>query len=165
MNKSLWLIAPLMAGLLACASALASQEADRAALDAAIQRWTTAVNAGDVDALEATMTEDVEFMDGKTVVTGRDAVIRALRDVPTRGRLATMHRDIGIANLFAWRTAGFTQTTKNGDVNVPGAPLEIWKRVQGTWKLHRQMGGGLIVPTGPLVLTSPNGPVTDQRKN
>ena len=36
---------------------------DPLALEAAIHRWTTAVNARDVNALNATMTEDVELLE------------------------------------------------------------------------------------------------------
>ena len=63
----------LVSGLLASTSALAAQDPDRVALEAAIHRWTTAVNAQDVDALNATMTEDVELLDETATVTGRDA--------------------------------------------------------------------------------------------
>ena len=140
MNKALWLVA-----LLASTIALAA-DSERVALEAAIQRWTTAVNAQDVDALNATMTEDVELLDDTTTVTGRDAAIRALREVATRGQLVATSREITIANHFAWRVGGLTQTQKNGDVHARGQTLEIWKRVKGKWKLHRQMAAGIIAP-------------------
>ena len=54
MNKTLWRMAPwavlLMSGLLACAKAPAANP-ERVALEAAIHRWVTAVNAQDVDTL------------------------------------------------------------------------------------------------------------------
>ena len=66
MNKTLWRVAPLavllLSGLLACTKAPAA-DSERVALEAAIHRWMTAVNAQDVDALTVTMTEDVELLD------------------------------------------------------------------------------------------------------
>ena len=66
MNKTLWRVAPwavlLVSGLLACTKAPAA-DPERVALEAAIHRWMMAVNAQDVDALNATMTEDVELLD------------------------------------------------------------------------------------------------------
>ena len=67
MNKALWRVALLavllLSGLLACTKAPAAQDTDRVALEAAIHRWMTAVNAQDVDTLTRTMTEDVELLD------------------------------------------------------------------------------------------------------
>ena len=66
MNKALWRATVgslLVGGLLACTKALAAGS-ERVALEAAIHRWMTAVNAQDVSTLAATMTEDVELLDG-----------------------------------------------------------------------------------------------------
>jgi len=169
MDKALWRVASLalllVSGLLACTKAPAAQDPDRVAFEAAIHRWVTAVNTQDVDALAATMTEDVEFLDDKTTVTGRDAAIRALREVVMRGRLAATSREITIANDVAWHVVGFTQTQKNGDVHARGQALEIWKRVKGKWQLHRQMAAGLLAPAESLTRPSPSEPVLDRPRN
>ncbi|HVQ15238.1 MAG TPA: nuclear transport factor 2 family protein [Vicinamibacterales bacterium] len=168
MKKSQWLITPLagclVSALLACTTALAA-DPERVALEAAIHRWTTAVNAQDVAILNATMTEDVELLDNPTPVTGRDAAVRALREVAKHGRLAATSREINIANDFAWRVGELTQTQKNGDVHARGSTLEIWKRVKGKWKLHRQMAAGLGAPADLLSRPSPSEPVLDRSKN
>ena len=92
MNKAYWLLAPLAGWLvsasLASTPALAA-DSERVALEAAIQRWTTAVNAQDLAGLNATMTEDVELLDDTMTVTGRDAAIRALREPAMRGPLGS----------------------------------------------------------------------------
>ena len=168
MNKRLRRLAPsagwLMIGLLASTIAFAAIS-ERVALEAAIHRWTTAVNARDVDAMNATMTEDVQLLDDSTTMAGRDAAIRALREVATRGQLVATTREITIANDVAWRVGVFTQTRKNGDVHVLGQTLEIWRRVKGKWKLQRQMALGLIAPKDLLTRPPPNEPVLDQPKN
>jgi ketosteroid isomerase-like protein len=169
MNKSLWRVAPwavlLASGLLACAKAPAAQDPDRVALEAAIHRWMTAVNAQDVDMLTRMMTEDVELLDENVAVTGRNAVVRVLREVVSRGQLAATSREIAIANDVAWHVVGFAQTQKNGDVHARGQALEIWKRVKGEWKLHRQMAAGVITPAHSLTRPSTSEPVLDRPGN
>jgi len=155
----------LMGGLLACTEAPAAQEPDRVALEAAIQGWVTAVNAQDEHTLTTTMTDDVELLDGNTAVMGRGAAIRALREVATRGRLVPTSREITIANDIAWHVVAFTQTQKNGVVHARGEALEIWKRVKGEWKLHRQMAAGLLSPAVSLTRPSTNEPVLDRPGN
>jgi ketosteroid isomerase-like protein len=170
MNKALVRFAPwavlLVSGLLACTKAPAAQEPDRVALEAAVHRWVTAVNSQDVDALNATMTEDVELLDANgATVAGRDAAIRALREVATRGKLGATSREITISNDVAWHAVGFVQTQKNGVVHARGQALEIWKRVKGQWKLHRQIAAGVITPADSLTRPSPNEPVLDRPQN
>jgi ketosteroid isomerase-like protein len=162
MNKTVWLVS----GLLASTMALAAQDSDRVALEAAIHRWTTAVNAQDVDTLTAIMTEGVELLDANAVTaTGRDAAIQALREVATHGKLVATSREITIANDVAWRVGGLTQTRKNGDVHARGQTLEIWTRVKGKWQLHRQMAAGLFVPAVSVSRPSPSEPVLDRPRN
>jgi ketosteroid isomerase-like protein len=170
MNEAFWRVAPLsvllVGGLLACTTVLAAPEADRAALEAAIQRWMTAANAQDVDRLKATMTEDVELLDANAApVAGRDAAIRALREVVTRGKLVATNRELTIVQDIAWRVAGLAQTRKNGDVHARGMTLEIWKRVNGEWKLHRQMAEGIHAPANLLTRPPAGEPVLDRAKN
>jgi len=170
MNKTLWRIAPLavllVTGLLAVTMTLAAPDSSRVALDAAIHRWMTAVNAQDVDTLTRTMTENVELLDANaSTVTGRDAAIRALREVVTRGRLVATCREITVANDLAWRVVGLAQTQKNGVMQARGQALEIWMRVNGEWKLHRQMTAELFTPTDLLTRPSTDEPVLDRPRN
>jgi len=170
MNKALWRAAPLavllVSGLLTFTVALAAPDSGRVALEAAIHRWMTAVNAQDVDTLTMTMTEDIELFDADVAkAKGRDAAIRALREIVTRGRLLATCREITIVNEVAWRVVEFTQTQKNGDVHARGQALEIWMRVNGEWKLHRQMAAGLFTPKDLLTRPSTNEPVLDHPRN
>jgi ketosteroid isomerase-like protein len=165
MNKAIWLLAPWVVSCLLASTCTLAADSGRVALEAAMQRWTAAVNAQDADALNATMTEDVELMDDTATVTGRAAAIRALRQVAMRGQLVATSREITIANNFAWRMGGLTQTQGSGDVHALGQTLEIWERVKGNWKLRRQMAVGLIAPKDLLSRPSPGEPVLDRPKN
>jgi ketosteroid isomerase-like protein len=170
MNKALWRAGPLavllLSGLLRFTLALAAPDSDRVALDFAIQRWMTAVNAQDVATLTTTMTENVELLDADaSTVTGRDAAIRKLREVVTRGKLLTMSRELTIVNDVAWRVVEIAQTQKGGVMHARGQALEIWRRENGEWKLHRQMAAELFSPTDLLTRPSTSEPVLDQPKN
>lgn len=166
MNKTLSrvLVAGLLiSGLLACAKAPAA-DTERVALEAAIHRWTAAVNAQDVATLTTLMTEDVELLDEMTTVKGREAAIRALREFVTRGQLTATSREITIAQDVSWHLVQITQTLKNGDVHARGQALEIWKRVNGEWKLHRRMGPGVAASEDLLTRPPTDEPVLDQPK-
>lgn len=151
------LLAGLLVGslLLACAGAGApAADPDRAALEAAIHRWTAAVNARDVATLTATMTDDVELRDNLATARGRDAALTTLRELAAGGRLIATSREISVANDIAWHTVSLTQAQRNGDMRARGQALEIWKRVNGDWKLHRRMaadiGPGITVTRPPV---------------
>jgi hypothetical protein len=96
-------------------------------------------------------------------VTGRDAAIRALREAVTRGKLVATSREITIAQEIAWHVAGLAQTQKNGVVHARGQALEIWKRVDGAWKLHRRMVAEMISPQDLLTRPPAGEPVLDSR--
>jgi ketosteroid isomerase-like protein len=167
MKHARWRIAPfaglLICGLLACAPTLATQDPDRAALEAAIGRWITAVNARDEPALIRSMTEDAELLDSRsaTAMSGGDAIL-ALREVAGRGKLVTTIREITISGEIAWHVAALVQIQKNGDVVARGQALGIWKRATGEWKLHRQMTAGLFTPAISLTRPPSNEPVLDE---
>lgn len=143
--------------------ASAAPRTERAELEAAIHRWMTAVNARDVATLTATMTADVQLLGGAATVTGRDAVIQALKGVAARGQLSLTSLEITILDNVAWHVVAFVQTQKGGDVHSRGQALEIWKRVEGRWQLHRQMTAGLINPSASLTRPSTREPVLDTR--
>lgn len=130
--------AGLVWGLLACATACAA-DPGQVALEAAIHRWTAAVNAQDEATLRTTMTEDVELSDAAATAAGRDAAVRALREVAAHGRLVATSREITVAHDIGWHVVTLTQTRKNGDVRARGQALEVWKRVNGEWQLHRRV--------------------------
>jgi len=165
MNKTLWrvtlLAGLLVSGFLACTKAPAA-DSERVALNAAIDRWIAAVNAQDAAALTATMTEDVELFEAGGAARGREAAIRALREDASSGQLSAVIFEITIAHDVAWYAAGLTQTQKNGVVQGHGQTLEIWKRVQGEWKLHRRMVTGVVAPGISLTRPSTKEPVLDQ---
>jgi ketosteroid isomerase-like protein len=169
MNKSSWRLTPLVvllvSGLLGCAMVVAAPDPQGVALEAAVQRWVTAVNTQDVNALATTMTEDVELLDIATTETGREGAIRALREAARRGKLVAAIREVSIAGDLAWRVVSLTQVEKSGVVHARGHAVELWKRVNGAWMLHRLMAPGVINPAVTLTRPSPTDPVLDKPRD
>ena len=165
MSEASWRVSRLavllLGGLLACTMAPAADSMS-VELKAAIQRWVAAVNSQDVATLEKTMTGDVELSGNATTVAGRNAAIRELQEAAARGRLIATTREIGIAGDIGWHVVGIAQVQKNGDVQARGQALEIWKRVNGEWKLHRRMAAGSQPPADLLKRPPANEPVLDQ---
>jgi ketosteroid isomerase-like protein len=147
---------------------LADDAADRAALEAAAQAWTKAFNARNPDALVALATEDIVLLDpGLPAVSGRaaarEAWAQALRAAQSQVTSAT--KETVIAGPVAWRIGSFTHRLPNGDTAGTGQSLEIWKRVNGQWKLHRQMSSTLLAQPRLLMLPRPSEPVLDKPSN
>jgi ketosteroid isomerase-like protein len=135
-------------------------------LEGAIERWVSAVNSQDENVLSRSVTDDVELLDSNVAtVKGRDATMRTLREVGARGRLVATTREITMVDDVAWHVVTFSQIQKNGDVHARGQALEIWKRVNGRWQLHRQMSAGFLKPTNALTRPSTDQPVLDRPKD
>jgi ketosteroid isomerase-like protein len=164
MNGTIWrhtlLTGLLIGSLLACTNVPAA-DPSRTQLEAAIHRWTAAVNARDTATLSATMTEDVELSNSLGTAKGRDAALRTLSEVAADGQLIATTRELTIADDLAWHLVGLSQVQKNGDVRARGQALEIWKRVKGEWQLHRRMAAE-VSPGLSLTRPPANEPVLDE---
>jgi ketosteroid isomerase-like protein len=169
MKGTLWRAAPLalllVSGVCAFTAAAAARDPDRVALEAAIQRWVTAVNAQDAATLAQTMTEDVELLEHSATVKGRNAAIRKLREVVAHGPLVATSRELTIAQDTAWHVVKLVQTRKSGDLHTRGQALEIWKRADGSWQLHRQVTALALSPEHHLQRPSTKEPVLDRPVN
>jgi len=143
------------AAIAAAPLALATESADRAAIEAAAQAWVKAFNARDEKALLAVATEDLIVLDGNSPpMTGgraREAWKKALG--AARGQVTSVSKEIVISDDVAWRIGALGQ----------GQAMEIWKRVGGEWKLHRQMSSNVL--THSNLLPTPSEPVLDRPAN
>ena len=160
LSRNTLLAALLIVGLVACTATAA--DADRVALRSAIDRWMTAVNAQDAATLTSTMTADVELLDDASTAKGIEAAIARLRDAVAQGRLVASSLELTVVNDVAWHVVGITQVRNNGDLQAHGQALEIWKRVNGEWKLHRRMDAG-VDAAAALTRPSTKEPVLDRR--
>ncbi len=145
---------------------LADEAADRAAIEAATQAWFEAFNARDLDVLVAFSTDDVMLMDplAASPVTGREAARASWTKAFATNKateLTTSTAEVVIAGDVAWRTGAVTQQRPKGNVVGRGQILEIWKRVNGTWKLHRQVSSR-VLPQPKVIRQLPSAPVLDR---
>lgn len=133
----------------------ATEPSDRAAIEAAAQAWVKAFNAGDTKALLALATADLVVLDAnQPPMTGpraREAWMKSV--VAARGQLTSTSKEIEIAGDVAWRIAALGR----------GQVLEIWQRVGGQWKIHRQMSSNVLTPSN--LLPPPSEPVLDRPEN
>jgi hypothetical protein len=65
----------------------------------------------------------------------------------------------------AWRIGALTHKLPNGEVVGHGQSLEIWKRVRGDWKLHRQMPSSILPQPKLRPRPIPSEPVLDKPGN
>jgi len=159
----------LVAGLtlLAVSSpAFPDTASDRAAIEAGTQTWINSFNSRDAKSMTALTTEDIVLLDPELpAVRGRDAARQAWEQAfgVARERVANATKEIVIAGDVAWRIGALTQKTPTGAVTTQS--LEIWQRVRGAWRIHRQMSSGFLAPPKLLRRPNPSEPVLNTPGN
>jgi ketosteroid isomerase-like protein len=161
-----YLLIPLLALLLGISSTvLADEAADRVALEAAAQLWIKAFNARDPDALVALATPDVVLMDPNVdaPVSGREAARQAWAQAVSaaQGQVTMATKEAVIVGDVAWRIGALAHTPPKSNVVTRGQSLEIWKRVNGEWRIHRQMASTILTVPRLLPRSLPSDPVLD----
>jgi ketosteroid isomerase-like protein len=147
--------------------ALADEAADRAALEAATQAWTQAFNARKAEALVSLTTEDVVLLDPSLAPVSGRAAHQALREAlgVAKGKITNATKELVIAGDLAWRIGALAHQLPGGEVLGRGQSLEIWKRVNGEWKIHRQMSSSILAQPRLLPRPMPPEPVLDTPAN
>lgn len=168
MHIPIRLLAPALTFLLGVSPlVLATEASDRAALEAAAQAWIKAFNARDAEALVALTTEDVVLLDADVPpISGRKAARAAWQQAlgAAQGQVASATKEIVITGDVAWRIGAFAHKLPNGDAASRGQSLEIWKRMNGQWKIQRQMSSSILAQ--PKLLTRPpSEPILDAPRN
>lgn len=137
--------------------ALASESSDRAAIEAAAQAWVKAFNARDANALLALATDDLTVLDPNSPPASGARARELWKKAAgvSQAPVTSASKEIVVAGDVAWRIASLGDATKRTSV------LEIWQRVGGEWKIHRQMSGNLQ----PNLSTPPSEPVLDRPNN
>jgi len=147
-------------------SVVADPARDPAAIEAAAQAWVSAFNDRDIDRLTGLMTKDVVLLDPSVAPASgkaaREALSRAVSNA--RGKVMNASKDIEIAGEVAWRIGALTYQTSGGERIDGGQTLEVWRREQGVWKLHRQMSSNMFMQP-KLLHRPPSEPSLDQPTN
>ncbi len=148
----------------------ADERADARAIEAAAHAWIDALNARDTDEMVHLGTDDIVLMDAtQPPIVGKEAARAAWhRSLPDSGtRVASTTKELEVDADIAWRIGALVHERTSGQVISRGQSLEIWKRVEGEWKLHRQMSSGLLARQSRLRRPLPTEPMLDapQEKN
>lgn len=162
MRSPIWhLSAAVLVLLLGSSSAvLADEAADRAAIELSAQAWIKAFNTRDVDKLVSLATDDVVVLDGSAPSVGARKPARDVwkqASVLAQGPTTSTTKEIAIAGDVAWRVGVLAYQLANGEMGH-GQSLEIWKRVSGGWKIHRQMSSSILAQS---LRPAPSLPVLD----
>ena len=109
--------------------------------ETAAREWETARNSGDADAMAALHTEDAQVLPpGAPVVEGRAAIRTFFRNLFEQrvAPAAFDERDIIVFGNIVYRQGIYSVTLADGSTEY-GKFIQLWKRVDGVWKIHRQM--------------------------
>jgi ketosteroid isomerase-like protein len=144
-----------------CSAALADDAADRQAIESSAQQWVKAFHAQSATALASLATADVLVLNGagrpvQGTIAACQAWIRAA--AMTRDTLVSTTKEIVISGDTAWRI-GLLAYQQSGGEPHHGQVLEIWKRTDAGWKLHRQMSSNILEAT---LRPTPSEPMLDR---
>jgi ketosteroid isomerase-like protein len=144
-----------------CVPTFADDASTRAAIEAAAQAWTNAYNARDIDKMLDVATEGVVLMDPTLPpASGKAAAKEVLEQTmhTSQQQLTSTTKEIGISQDTAWRIA--TLGLKGTTTQMSSQVMEVWQRVGGEWKLHRQLSSGVLA-RGKLIRPRGSEPMLD----
>ena len=98
---------------------------------------------GDAKAIAQQYTEDAQLLwEDREIIKGRAAIEAEWRkDIGGPGRKATITLlEIEEHGDWAFETSKFVVTAPEGKIVYDGKYICIWKRVNGDWKIHRDIG-------------------------
>ncbi len=108
-------------------------------IDTVNKRLAQAVQEGDAAAAAALYTEDGKFLaPNADFLSGRDAILQAAIDGGIKGlNLSTL--EFEVHGETAHEVGTYELVADGGAVADSGKFIVIWKRVDGSWRLHRDM--------------------------
>ncbi|MGH8204058.1 MAG: hypothetical protein ACREST_05565, partial [Steroidobacteraceae bacterium] len=80
-------------------------------------------------------------------------------------KVTAVNKETEIAGDIAWRIDAYTRKLPNGVVATAGQSLQIWKRIDGQWKIHRITTPDALAGPALRPRPAPNEPVLDSSRN
>jgi ketosteroid isomerase-like protein len=133
-------------GLAFFSTGVFSQEKRASAREAILEankQFAAAHLRGDAKAIAAQYTDDAQILwEDRPIIEGRKAIEEEWRkDMGGPGRTASIKNlEIEEHGDWAFETSLFLVTGANGETIYDGKYICIWKRVEGNWKIHRDIG-------------------------
>ena len=115
----------------------------REAISAANKEFEAAHLRGDAAALAAQYTEDAQILwEDRPIIAGRKNIEAEWRkDMGGPGREAKLTTlEVEQSGDLAYETGKLVITAPEGEVIYDGKYICIWKRINGTWRIHRDIG-------------------------
>lgn len=112
------------------------------ALTRAGAAWTAAYNADDLEALVAVYSDDAEALPPSSPpVRGAEAIRSLFQELRDSGlvHFDVRQREVGTEGDLGYREVFWTAHDSRGRVLDRGKAVEVWKRVDGRWRLHKDM--------------------------
>jgi uncharacterized protein (TIGR02246 family) len=136
-QSAAWIL-PLVLAVCGCAQNAVPEPFPQAAVDALIERF----NAHDAAGVAAFYTEDAVMLPPDAEpVTGRAAIQEFFARTNSVGtppvEFATVETQV--FGEHAWRQGSFRVQGPGTDAPVSGKFVELWKKVDGAWLLHRDI--------------------------
>ncbi len=115
-------------------------EAVRAEIERVTRRWEASLIAGAPgEAIVDVFTPDaVRLPSGEPAVRGHDAIVRALAGSAPLGEARFTIEDIEVDGDLAFANGTYRVRGPDG-VELDGKFLEVWKRLETGWRIHRVM--------------------------
>ena len=113
----------------------------RPQIEKVAQEWVKAYNAGDAAAVTRLYTADAILMaPGSAPGTGPKAVEKLIAaDIGLGGKLALTTDEVVGSGDYAFETGSWVATGPDGKHLDHGPYVVLYKKVNGGWKLHRDM--------------------------
>ncbi|MCK5712894.1 MAG: SgcJ/EcaC family oxidoreductase [Hyphomicrobiaceae bacterium] len=116
--------------------------ADKRALEAGAAAWMEAFNTRNADALASLYAEDAVLLPpNEPAVFGRDAIRATNRELLAEEGLGMELEDleVKIVGDLGYKAGRYRMYSKDGGLLDRGKYIEIWKKTNGTWLIHRDM--------------------------
>ncbi len=144
----------VVASVLVLTQAACDRQPARVFPETAVKEWEAARNARDADAMAEVYTQDAKVLPpGAPVVEGRAAIRTFFRNLfETRPEPADFdEREIVVLGNYTYRQGNYSLPLADGSVEY-GKFIQLWKKDDGVWKLHRSMWS----PNGPPLASPPS---------
>lgn len=141
----------LCAVLLALPSAAWGQAADvEAAIADGLRSWQAGWNAADAAAIASLYTDDAKVMPpGAEAVEGRAAIEEALASVLEAAggsQMAIKPVELMVHGDVVIDVGSFVETAADGSHKDHGKYMAVWKQVDGSWKIVRDIWNSSMTP-------------------
>jgi ketosteroid isomerase-like protein len=132
-----WIALMTLAGLAGCESAKVPEAFPQAAADG----WVAAFNSGDAEGLALMYSPDAEILPpDQPLVSGYDAIREFwITYRPGNVRLETTQVETMKLGDYWYREGTYTRLHPNEGEPRVGKFIELWKKVNSAWLIHRHM--------------------------